>query len=396
MLADELIVCFGVMSWDFLWQRHQALMTCFAEAGNRVLYIEPIGIRMPKWEDRHRLAARVRNRQKAGARGIRPLAKNIWGLDPLVNPFQEVGAIHRRNVAALTARVGSAIAELGGDEPIIWTNVPTPLARETIARLPHRLLVYDCMDALTENPKGVMASFAESERALSRAADLVIVSAPTMLERQRELNPHTYLIPHGADYALFTTENGLRPEAAALAKIPHPRLVFFGGIDERVDLELVQALARHPSAWQIVLLGVARTDLSAVTALPNVHFIGQVPHDELPAYLHHCDVLILPYRRIGFSHYMNPAKLPECLAVGKPIVATDLPVYAEYDGLVSVASSRAEFVELVEQALAEGDAPTRVEERRAWARQNTWQARFEEICARMEERLARGELERGG
>src|SRR5581483_7682924 len=81
MLHDQMIVCFSSLSWDFLWLRHQELMARFARAGNRVLFVEPIGIRMPKWEDRRRIVARVQHRREAGTRGIREVMPNVWVLD---------------------------------------------------------------------------------------------------------------------------------------------------------------------------------------------------------------------------------------------------------------------------------------------------------------------------
>lgn len=225
MLQNELVVCFSTLSWDYLWLRHQELMARFAQAGHRVLFVEPIGIRMPGWQDRHRIVARVRNRQKAGTRGIRQVIKNLWVVDPLVNPFQQVSFVHKRNVAALSRQMADAISQVGGGQPIVWTFVPTPLAREVIETLDPKLLVYDCVDALTENPKGVFSSFAESERALSRRADVVVVTSPELFERQRALNPHTFYVPHGVEYDLFA--NSASPEPELLAKIGHPRLVFF-------------------------------------------------------------------------------------------------------------------------------------------------------------------------
>lgn len=385
MLHDQTIVCFSSLSWDFLWLRHQELMVRFARAGNRVLFVEPIGIRMPKWEDWRRIVARVQHRREAGRRGIREVMPNVWVLDPLVNPFQQIGFVHEHNVKGLTAQLQNALAQLDGDKPIIWTFVPTPLARAVIGRISHKLVVYDCMDALTENPKGVFSSFAESEKMLSREADLVFVTSHALLERQLPLNPRTYYVPHGVEYEKFADESQTEP--AALQAIPHPRLTFFGGIDERVDLELLAQLARKYPAWQIVLLGVIRTDTAALQKFPNVHFLGHIPHDALPAYLHCMDVFLLPYRHSSFSHYINPAKLHECLAVGKPTVATALPVFEEYRDVLRVADSADRFEPLVIDALAEGRDEMCIERRRARARENTWEARFGEINARVEERL---------
>lgn len=375
------MVCFSSLSWDFLWLRHQELMSRFADAGHRVLFVEPIGIRMPKWEDRGRVVSRLRNRRRTGARGLRVVRPNVWALDPLVNPFQQFGPVHRRNVAALTRQIEQGLAELGGGPPLIYTFVPTPLARDVIARLPHVLVAFDCMDALTENPKGVFASYADSERALSREADVVFVTSPALWERQSALNPRTYYVPHGVQYERFAADAGAAP--ASVAALPHPRLCFFGGLDERVDLELLDRLVMENPSWQLILLGVVRTDAAALTRRPNVHFLGHIAHTDLPAYLHHMDVLLLPYRQTAFTHYINPAKLYECLAVGKPVVATFLPVFDRLRDVLRVADRPDDFGPLVAATLSEGDDPGAVAARRARARDNTWEARWAELNAHL-------------
>ncbi len=385
MLSNELVVCFSTLSWDFLWLRHQELMTRFAQAGNRVLFVEPIGIRMPGWQDRHRIVARLRNRQKAGARGIREVRKNLWVVDPLVNPFQQIGFVHERNVTALSRQLANAVAEVGGGRPIVWTFVPTPLARAVIETLDPKLVIYDCVDALTENPKGVFSSFAESERELSRRAEMVIVTSHELYERQRGLNQHTYYVPHGVDYELFTRTPEREPDE--LAALKHPRLAFFGGIDERVDSNLLKRLAfKHPD-WEFVLLGVVRTDISELEQLPNVYFFGHIPHDDLPAYLHAVDVFLLPYAKIEYTRYINPAKLFECLAVAKPTVATNLPIFDDFRDVLAVAASAEEFERLTEAAVCEPEQVGMVEKRRERARTNTWAVRFDEAVQLIEERL---------
>lgn len=376
-VQNELIICFSTLSWDYLWLRHQEVMARFARDNNRVLFVEPLGIRMPKWEDRGRILARVRNRQRAGTHGARRVRENVWVVDPIVNPLQQVGLVHRRNVRAVTQQLEQAIQHVGGGTPIFWTFVPTPLARDLIANIPHKLVVYDCLDALTENPKGVFSFFAESEAELSRQADVVLVTSHTLLERQQPLNPRTYYVPHGVEYEKFADDT--LPEPVPLASIGRPRLTFFGGIDERVDLGLVARLAvRHPD-WQIVMMGIVRTDLSALEKYPNVHFLGHIAHDDLPAYLLASDVLLLPYTRIAFSEYINPAKLHECFASGKPVVATALPSFQEYGSLLRVASTADGYEALVADALREGLDRELVERRRARARENTWDVRFAEI-----------------
>src|SRR6186997_3416828 len=105
MLSNELIICLSTLSWDYLWLRHQEVMSRFARAGNRVLFVEPLGIRMPGLQDRARILARLRNRRTAGTRGAREVMPNLWVVDPLVNPFQQVGIVHRRNVRGVTQQL---------------------------------------------------------------------------------------------------------------------------------------------------------------------------------------------------------------------------------------------------------------------------------------------------
>lgn len=381
MLRDQLVVCFANLSWDFLWLRHQEVMMRFAQAGNRVLFIEPIGIRMPNWQDRKRIFARLQNRRSAGARGIRPVMERVWVLDPLVNPLQQLGMVHWQNVRALTKQVREAIAQIGGGTPIIWTYVPTLLARDVIENLPHKLVVYDIMDALTENPKGVFSTYAESEKKLSRAADVVFVTSHALWERQQSLNPRTYYVPHGVAYEKFASAH--LPVPRDLEKIPAPRILFFGGIDERLDLELLEQLASRHADWQIVLVGIVRTGIARLARFPNVHVLPQKTHAELPAYLQHADVLMMPYRLTAYSRYMNPAKLHECLAVGKPTVVTALPCFDEFRAVLSIASSPAEFERMLAAGIAEYDDTARAA-RQARARENTWETRFAEINARLE------------
>lgn len=385
MMRNQVIVCFSTISWDYLWQRHQEFMSRFARAGNRVLFVEPIGIRMPKWEDRGRILARLRNRTRSGGRGLRVVTENVWALDPLVNPFQQVGFVHRRNVSALTRQLQNALAQLGGGEPVVWIYAPTPLAREVTAQLHPRLVIYDCVDAYSQNPKGVFTFYAESERALVREADMVLTTSPQLLEQHRAANPHTYYVPPGADYASFADDSLVEPPG--IKEISQPRLVFFGGIDERVDLDLVTQLARTHPAWQFVFLGIVRTDAAALKKLSNAHFRGQIAHEDLPAYLHHSDVLLLPYVRTVFSQYIQPAKLFECLATGKPIAAVGLPVFQDYTDVMYVAPNAADYADMVQRALDErkdaAQSAWKTAARRARARGNTWDARFQELSAQI-------------
>jgi glycosyltransferase involved in cell wall biosynthesis len=382
-MHQELILCFSTIGWDFLWQRHQELMCRFARDGNRVIYVEPLGIRVPKWEDRSRVIARLANRLRAGPLGLRAVQPNLWIHDPLVLPFQSVGWMHVLNRVALQGTLRTLLRRHRG-LPLIWTYVPTRLVLDLIKRLDFKLLIYDCVDALALNPKGVFSNYRETEIELSRMADLVFVSSTRLFERQRPLNPHTYLVPNGVDLDCFDP----RPRSVPtdLAAIPRPRLGFFGGLDERVDLELVDfAATKHPE-WSLVFLGVVRTDVSRLQERSNVFFLGVKAHPELPAYLAGLDVLLVPYAINDYTVHMYPAKIHECLAVGKPTVVTALPELEAFRDVLYLTHSPQQFENAILEALSEGLDSARVRQRRAVAEANMWSVRYEQINRLVDER----------
>jgi glycosyltransferase involved in cell wall biosynthesis len=241
------------------------------------------------------------------------------------------------------------------------------------------------VDAYSENPKGVFSFYAESERALVREADMVLTTSPQLLEQHRPANPHTYYVPPGVDYEKFADDTLAEP--VALKRIASPRLLFFGGIDERVDLDLLTRLAQTHPTRQFVFLGVVRTDVRALQRLPNAHFLGHISHEALPAYVQHANVLLLPYVRTVFSQFIQPAKLFECLATGKPIAALGLPVFQEYRDVMYVASDAADYGECVQRALDEKQDAAKIAARRERAQANTWDARFQALNEMMARRL---------
>src|SRR5207249_4171070 len=103
--------------------------------------------------------------------------------------------------------------------------------------------------------------------------------------------------------------------------IPHPRLGFFGVIDERMDLGLLRGLAEARPEWQVVLVGpTAKIDPASLPARPNLHYLGPKAYGDLPAYLAGWEVALAPFARNAATRFISPTKIPEYLAAGKPVV----------------------------------------------------------------------------
>jgi len=281
-------------------------------------------------------------------------------------------------------------------EPILWVYHPGYGAG--VARLPHRLLVYDCVDEYAAFPayRGDPAWLREREAALCRRADLVFTTSAALHAARRPLRPErTHLVPNVGDAAHF--ERALDPGLevpADLRALPRPVLGFVGAVsDYKLDADWILALARRRPEASIALVGPAglgqpETDLARLPEAPNVHLLGHRPYAALPAYLKGFDVCLLPYRQNAYTDACFPIKFFEYLASGRPVVTSALPALAEHFDAVRVARSADEFVAQCEAALrdpAEGRA-----ERISLARRHTWEHRVEALLGRVTASLGPG------
>jgi glycosyltransferase involved in cell wall biosynthesis len=149
-------------------------------------------------------------------------------------------------------------------------------------------------------------------------------------------------------------------------RIARPRLGFFGVIDERMDLGLIEHVARARPDWQLVMLGpVVKIDPAQLPKLPNVHYLGQKHYEHLPSYLSGWQVALMPFALNEATRFISPTKTLEYLAGGAPVVSTPIAdvvtPYAER-GLVRVASDGDSFVQAIEETLADGGLGPRLAE----------------------------------
>ena len=168
-----------------------------------------------------------------------------------------------------------------------------------------------------------------------------------------------FAFPSSVDVAHFARARQRGQDPVDQQGIPHPRLGFFGVIDERLNVGLLEALARERPTWHLILLGpVAKIDPGRLPRGPNVHYLGPKPYADLPAYLSGWDVALLPFARNETTRFISPTKTPEYLAAGKPVVSTSIrDVVRSYgdQGVVRIADAPDEFIEAIEATLIEQD-----------------------------------------
>lgn len=332
------LICFSHLRWDFVFQRPQHLMSRFARQARILFWEEP---RRVDDLEAPRLAVR-----ECGETGVIVAAPELpWGLR---------GAAEEQAVRALLdAFVGTPPTAL-----IRWYY--TPMMLPFSAHLPAQAVVYDCMDALGAF-KNAPAELAERESALLAAADLVFTGGYSLYEALAPRHARVQAFPSSVDVAHFAQARGEGIDPADQRALPRPRLGFYGVIDERMDLDLVAALAAARPDWTVVMLGpIAKIRREDLPQAPNLCWLDAKRYGELPDYLRGWDVALMPFALNAATRFISPTKTPEYLAAGKPVVATPITDvvrhYSELEG-VKIAQGPEAFIAACDAALALAQGP---------------------------------------
>ena len=324
-------ICFSHLRWGFVLQRPQHLMTRFAKEF-RLFYVEePVETDSPDpWLAVYDAVAGIKLL-------VPQIPKGLSGSDA---------------DAAQWSVLERHFAELGIQRPILWYYNPmAPLFADSLRAA---AVVYDCMDDLS-GFQGAPPMLIARERALLERADVVFTGGHSLYEAKRDQHSNVHPFPSSVDVAHFATARE-PAEPADQASLPRPRLGFYGVIDERLDVELVGAVARMRPDWQFIMLGpVVKIDPATLPQAPNLHYPGMRSYAELPAYLSGWDVALMPFALNDSTRFISPTKTPEYLAAGRPVVSTPITdVVRSYGetGLVHIARTPDEFVVACERALS--------------------------------------------
>jgi glycosyltransferase involved in cell wall biosynthesis len=231
-------------------------------------------------------------------------------------------------------------------------------------------VLYDCSDDYEHFP-GAPGDIAATERELLLLADLVSCTSKHLLDKVRPVRPDAFPSGPAVNYERFAVLQDERRSGRIRT------VCYFGSVSrERTNLAALRAVAE--AGFEVRLLGgLGRVD-RVFSRTPNIDFRGKVPHPELPAALAGVDAFVLPYEVNGLTAGISPAKTYECLATGRPVVASPLPALKELSGHVYLAERPEGFVAAL-RALGELETEERARARIELARRNSWEARFAEL-----------------
>lgn len=355
---------------------------------NDVLWVEAAGMRAPSLTssyDRKRLLLKA----KAILRKSRPVLDHVHAMTPPALPYPHSFFAQQANALLYQFAISRELSRLGMDrEPILCSFVPQ--CAPYIRRIPRAFTMYYCVDKWSAFAGFDAETMERGEREMCEASDLVIASAEDLAERCRRHSDNVHYVPHGVDFEHFASALTPGPLPADLADIPEPRVGFFGLIHEWVDVALIGRLAAA-LPYSFVVIGSAKTDMSAVEGLSNVHVLGRRPYAELPAYSRGFQASIVPFLMTELTHSVNPIKLREYAAAGLPIVSSPLPEVRKCSDIATCADSFDDWVGALQAAVARGQDAA---ERRAQServRHDDWAYRCADI-ARLVEETAHGQV----
>ncbi len=342
MPPAPVLVVFSHLRWGFVYQRPQHLLSRLAGRWRIVFVEEPVLSDGPA-------------RLQVQSQGQSPNHDLIVVVPH--TPVERPG-FHDEQMAAMAPLLRAWFAVEKIDAAVVWLY--TPMALPLVDTVAARCVVYDCMDELSAF-KGAPERLRQRETALFARAEVVFTGGPSLYQAKRAHHDNAHCIPSSVDARHFDpsrlvqgSELALRAKAAQ-GELAHPRLGFFGVIDERLDLSLVAAVADAHPDWQIVMVGpVVKIDPATLPQRPNIRWLGMQPYELLPYLLAGWDLCLMPFALNESTRFISPTKTLEYMAAGRPVVSTPIDdVVLLYGHAVQVADGADAFVRACEQMLAE-------------------------------------------
>ena len=326
------LICFSHLRWRFVFQRPQHLMTRLAGGYDVVFWEEPMYVdgAVPR--------VRIDHDATAGVTVMTPELPNGLGWE------DEQATLRSLLDAQLAERPQVAVR---------WYY--TPMMLPFSSHVAAECTVYDCMDELSafkNPPTGLL----ERERELLAIADVVFTGGSSLYEAKKDRHDNVHAFPSSIDAVHFGAARSSAVEPTDQACIRGPKLGFAGVVDERMDLDLLAALADAHGDWSIVVIGpIVKIDPASLPQRSNLHFLGGRDYKDLPAYMSGWDVALMPFALNEATRFISPTKTPEYLAAGCPVVTTPIVDVVRHYGALSavhIAGTSEEFVAACERAVA--------------------------------------------
>lgn len=326
------VVCFSPSRWDFNYQRPQHLLKRFAKCF-RVFYIEePV---FNSESDRYQLTMS---------------SEHVFVVTPQLQDSRKRSDVTERQCEI----IGQLFQEEKIQTYIFWHY--TPLALILCNQFNPVLTIYDCIGQCY----GVHGAVTkENEKELFERSDIVFAAGQSLFENKKKFHKHIYSFPNRVDKNHFEQARSVKFDPPDQDSIPHPRIGYFGTIDDRIDVELLSKIAQLRPRWHFIMVGpIVNIDPTQLPNFSNIHYLGHKRYAELPDYIGQWDIAMIPFVHDESTRLLNPLKTSEYLAAGRPVISTPInDVIRPFGnmGLVNIAGTHDEFIRAAEILLKRDD-----------------------------------------
>ncbi len=363
------VVILSSVEWNAAWQRHQIFAAQWAERGRDVFFIENSGFRNPGLRDLPRVWGKLSRAFGTMAASLNPAPEGLRVINPWVLPPTD-SMFRRINASLLLPRLQRQL-ELQGlnSPPIAFIYMPTATTLELLERLSPALTIYDCASHFAAHPRAP-ADFPELEQRLLSRADLVVTDSDFLAERLRPRHPQVFQVHQGVSPEFFE---------AAPPFSGFNRFCYYGSWVPDLDPDFLTALAE--AGLEVTISGFIK---APTPESPAIRRLGPVPREKLVRRLENFDAFLMPHKLTPFHQGVLPAKLYECFAMGRPILATPLPSLKAFKDLVYLAETPEQWVEIARE-LPKTETPEKRKARVLLAKEHTHEREFARLSERVRE-----------
>jgi glycosyltransferase involved in cell wall biosynthesis len=372
MISNRDIIIFGD-DWGRYPSTIQHIGKVIAKQ-NRIIWVGSLGLRKPKLNmyDIRRVWEKAKGILRKSSVELN-YQNNVYLVHPFVLPFHDNEWIYRLNMLMIRNAIQRKMRDLGFKNPILFSA--SPITEGVIGKLEETSSHYFCLDDFTLFDDA-FDSLGRLEQKLVSKVNSCFSISETLLETRKAHSNNNYFLPQGVNINHFIqSKNNISP---AVANLKHPIIGFFGILTTWVDIELILSSAMRYRNYTFLILGKTTIDISLFSKATNIIYMGEIPFAELPKYASAFDVGIIPFLVNDLTIACNPLKLLEYLALGIPVVSTNMPEVKKMEPHVIVADTSEEFISGIEKAVSQ-ISPENNMLRRKYAEKYSWESIVEDI-----------------
>lgn len=370
------VLCFGGEDWWYHNRGHidMQLMRRFAGKG-KALYINSIVMQKLNIGQGRKFIQRFVRKTRSVLTGLKKADENFWIYSPFSLPVQHISWAKPLNEMLLRSQIGYIKHRIKMEIPVVW--VACPPACDMAIKMEKKKMVYQRTDRFEDFPGVDVETVKKFDHKLKTNADLTIFVNHKLYEEEAEQCKKAFYLDHGVDFEMFASQILNNGEPSEISDIPKPIIGFIGSIDDcNPDIDFLKKVTELLPDMSFVVIGREQKDCSALKARKNVRMLGQKPYELVPEYGKRFDVALLPLRQSRWAEAVNPLKLKEYLAMGKPVVSTPFPQLREYLDIVYEAKTPKVFAECIKRAISE-DCPELISKRREKVKNSSWDSKAE-------------------